>query len=82
MLLLAEKLRGELELVDGVYPEFNVEEYLKGEMAPVFFGSALNNFGVQELLDTFVEIAPSPRPTKTEEREVEPDEPKFYRICL
>ena len=74
---LAEKLRGELELVDGVYPEFNVEEYLKGEMAPVFFGSALNNFGVQELLDTFVEIAPSPRPTKTEEREVEPDEPKF-----
>ena len=58
---LAEKLRGELELVDGVYPEFNVEEYLKGEMAPVFFGSALNNFGVQELLDTFVEIAPSPR---------------------
>ena len=46
-------------------------------MAPVFFGSALNNFGVQELLDTFVEIAPSPRPTKTEEREVEPDEPKF-----
>ena len=74
---MAEKLRGELELVDGVYPEFNVEEYLKGEMAPVFFGSALNNFGVQELLDTFVEIAPSPRPTKTEEREVEPDEPKF-----
>ena len=79
---LAEKLRGELELVDGVYPEFNVEEYLKGEMAPVFFGSALNNFGVQELLDTFVEIAPSPRPTKTEEREVEPDEPKFRRCVF
>ena len=74
---LADKLRGELELIDGVYPEFQVEEYLKGELAPVFFGSALNNFGVQELLDCFVEIAPSPRPVKAEEREVEPDEPKF-----
>ena len=42
--------------------EFDKEEYLKGELAPVFFGSALNNFGVQELLDCFVEIAPSPRP--------------------
>lgn len=44
---LADKLRGELELIDGVYPEFDKEEYLKGELAPVFFGSALNNFGVQ-----------------------------------
>ena len=67
---LADKLRGELELIDGVYPEFDKEEYLKGELAPVFFGSALNNFGVQELLDCFVEIAPSPRPVKAEEREV------------
>ena len=50
---LADKLRGELELIDGVYPEFDKEEYLKGELAPVFFGSALNNFGVQELLDCF-----------------------------
>ena len=74
---LADKLRGELELIDGVYPEFDKEEYLKGELAPVFFGSALNNFGVQELLDCFVEIAPSPRPVKAEEREVEPGEPKF-----
>ena len=48
---LADKLRGELELIDGVYPEFDKEEYLKGELAPVFFGSALNNFGVQELLE-------------------------------
>ena len=79
---LADKLRGELELIDGVYPEFDKEEYLKGELAPVFFGSALNNFGVQELLDCFVEIAPSPRPVKAEEREVEPEEPKFYRIHL
>ena len=74
---LAEKLRSELELIEGVYPEFQVEDYLKGELAPVFFGSALNNFGVQELLDCFVEIAPSPRPVKAVERDVEPEEPKF-----
>ena len=82
----AEKLREDLEMIEGVYP--SVEEtigakgahesaYLDAEVAPVFFGSALNNFGVQELLDCFVEIAPSPRPTKAEERMVEPDEPKF-----
>lgn len=79
---LADKLRGELELIDGVYPEFDKEEYLKGELAPVFFGSALNNFGVQELLDCFVEIAPSPRPVQAEEREVEPEEPKFTDLSL
>ena len=79
---LADKLRGELELIDGVYPEFQVEEYLKGELAPVFFGSALNNFGVQELLDCFVEIAPSPRPVKAEEREVEPEELNSQALSL
>ena len=73
----AQRLREDLELVAGVYPEFDVETYRSAEVAPVFFGSALNNFGVQELLDCFVEIAPSPRPTKAEEREVNPDEPKF-----
>lgn len=73
----AEKLRMDLELVDGVYPEFDREEYLSGDIAPVFFGSALNNFGVQELLNCFVEIAPSPRPVKAEEREVSPYEPAF-----
>lgn len=73
----ATKLREDLELVDGVYPEFSVESYLDADVAPVFFGSALNNFGVQELLDCFVEIAPYPRPTKAEERVVSPDEPKF-----
>lgn len=82
----AEKLREDLEMIDGVYP--SVEEtigvdaegcsaYLNAEVAPVFFGSALNNFGVQELLDCFVEIAPSPRPTQAEERMVKPDESKF-----
>ena len=73
----AKRLRDDLELVDGVYPEFNVDDYRKAEVAPVFFGSALNNFGVQELLDCFVQIAPSPQPTKAEERMVKPDDPKF-----
>ena len=73
----ATKLRDDLELVDGVYPEFDIESYRKAEVAPVFFGSALNNFGVEELLNCFVEIAPSPRPTKAEERMVDPEEKKF-----
>ncbi len=73
----AQHLRDDLELVDGVYPEFNVDDYRKAEVAPVFFGSALNNFGVQELLDCFVQIAPYPQPTKAEERMVTPDESKF-----
>jgi peptide chain release factor 3 len=73
----AEKLHSDLELIAGVYPEFSSKEYLKGELAPVFFGSALNNFGVKELLDCFVEIAPSPRAVEAEERKVNPEEPKF-----
>ena len=73
----AQQLRDDLELIDGVYPEFNVDTYRSAEVAPVFFGSALNNFGVQELLNCFVEIAPSPKPTKAEERTVEPEESKF-----
>ncbi|MBO5800194.1 MAG: peptide chain release factor 3 [Paludibacteraceae bacterium] len=73
----ASKLREDLELVEGVYPEFDVERYLAGEVAPVFFGSALNNFGVKELLDCFVQIAPSPRPVQTQERLVKPEEEAF-----
>lgn len=73
----AEKLRSDIELVEGVYGEFDENQYAEGHVAPVFFGSALNNFGVQELLDTFVRIAPSPRPRKTTLRMVEPDEKKF-----
>ncbi len=73
----AAKLREDLELIDGVYPEFNQQDYLNADVAPVFFGSALNNFGVQELLDCFVEIAPCPKPTQAMERTVEPDEKKF-----
>ncbi len=70
-------LREELELVEGVYPEFEVEEYLKGKLAPVFFGSALNNFGVNELLNCFLQIAPKPQPSTTDVRVVNPEEEKF-----
>ena len=73
----AQKLRDDLELIGGVYDEFSVEDYLEAQVAPVFFGSALNNFGVEELLNCFVRIAPSPRPTQAEERMVMPEEPKF-----
>jgi len=73
----AEKLREDLELINGVYSEFDTEQYLAGDLAPVFFGSALNTFGVRELLDCFVEIAPSPRNTETLEREIDPHEENF-----
>ncbi len=73
----AKQLREDEELINGVYPAFNMESYLKGEVAPVFFGSAVNNFGVKELLDTFVKIAPEPRSRETEERLVKPDEEAF-----
>ncbi len=73
----AEQLRADLDLLEGVYPEFDHQAYLDGHLAPVFFGSALNNFGVQELLDCFVEIAPCPRPVQALERSVQPDEQKF-----
>ena len=73
----AGELRGNLELVYEVYPDFNRDEYLKGDLQPVFFGSALNNFGVRELLDCFIDIAPSPRPKKAEERLVDPKEEAF-----
>ncbi len=73
----ASVLRADLELVEGVYPPFELDTYLSGEMAPVFFGSALNNFGVRELLDCFIDIAPSPRPSKTVERPIDPFEEKM-----
>lgn len=73
----AQKLRDDLELLQEVYPAFDNNTYKAAETAPVFFGSALNNFGVQELLDCFVEIAPSPKPIQAEERKVEPSESKF-----
>jgi peptide chain release factor 3 len=74
---LADKLRSDIELIEGVYPEFDVNTYLRGDIAPVFFGSALNNFGVKELLDCFIKIAPSPRPIQAVERVVDPEEDNF-----
>ena len=73
----AETLRNETDLVQGVYDGFSREAYLNGDICPVFFGSALNNFGVKELLDCFIEIAPAPVGRDTEERRIEPNEEKF-----
>jgi len=73
----AQTLRDELELVEGIFEPFNQELYQDGLLAPVFFGSALNNFGVRELLDCFINIAPSPKSFVTVERTIQPDEEKF-----
>ena len=73
----ADQLRQDVELIEGVYDDFDRDAYLRGELAPVFFGSAVNNFGVRELLECFIRIAPSPRPAPTETRTVEPAEPKM-----
>ncbi len=73
----AEELRSEIHMIREVYPAFNRQAYLDGELSPVFFGSAINNFGVKELLDCFVEIAPTPLPRITEERVVNPEEDQF-----
>jgi len=74
---MAEELRAEIELVKGASHDFDAERYLKGEQTPVFFGSALNNFGIIPLLDEFVEYAPPPQPRATLGRTVEPTEPKL-----
>ena len=79
---LSAKIQDDLEMIDGVYPEIDREAYLRGELAPVFYGSAYKTIGVQELLDFFVENAPSPRPVNAEEREVQPMEDKFTGFCF
>lgn len=73
----AATLREEVEMVETVYPAFHREDYLQGHLSPVFFGSAVNNFGVRELLDCFTDIAPPPLARHTEERIVEPEEERF-----
>ena len=73
----ADKLREDVSLINGVYDEFSPDEYRRGEVAPVFFGSALNNFGVRELLETFVRIAPAPVPRESDTRLVDPHEERF-----
>jgi peptide chain release factor 3 len=70
-------LREDVELVEGVYGELETENYLSGEVAPVFFGSAINNFGVKEMLDTFIRIAPTPRNRETSTRVLDVHEDKF-----
>ena len=74
---MAEELREEIELVKGASHEFDAEAYLKGELTPVFFGSAINNFGISELLDDFVQYAPAPQSRETLTRKIEPQEEKF-----
>ncbi|MEZ5541691.1 MAG: peptide chain release factor 3 [Pseudomonadota bacterium] len=74
---LAQELRDEIELVRGASHAFDQVAYLAGELTPVFFGSAINNFGVDELLDHFVATAPGPLPRQTTTRKVEPDEDRF-----
>ncbi|WP_455204086.1 peptide chain release factor 3, partial [Kaarinaea lacus] len=71
---LMADFREEVELVKGASHEFDMDEFLQGKLTPVFFGSAINNFGVRELLDALVEYAPSPPSRQTLTREVEPAE--------
>jgi peptide chain release factor 3 len=73
----AEILREDVELIEGVYGELNEKNYLDGKIAPVFFGSAINNFGVKEMLDNFIRIAPIPRSRETTTRVVDVGEDKF-----
>jgi peptide chain release factor 3 len=73
----ADQLREDAELIEGVYETFSDKDYLSGNLAPVFFGSALNSFGIQELLETFINIAPIPQERVTAERVVKPSEDKL-----
>ena len=73
----ADELRSDIELLEGAASPFDAGEYMKGNQTPVFFGSAINNFGIRELLDAFVELAPPPRTRETTTREVSPYEEDF-----
>lgn len=73
----ANQLREDVELIEVVYDDLNVEDYLNAKVAPVFFGSAVNNFGIQEMLDTFISIAPFPGARQTTVGEKEPTESAF-----
>lgn len=75
--LAANKLREDIELITGVYENFDINNYLKGEVTPVFFGSALNNFGVREILDCFIENAPPPQEKITKTKTIKPTSNKF-----
>ena len=79
---LTEKEQADMELIDGVYPAFDREKYLAGDLAPVFYGSAYKTIGVEELLQFFVANAPSPRPVEAMERKVDPMESGFTGFCF
>jgi peptide chain release factor 3 len=78
----ALKLKDDIELIHGAYDDFQIEDYLNGTTAPVFFGSAVNNFGVKELLDSFVKIAPQPLPRETTKGLIEPETRTIFRIHI
>lgn len=74
---MADEFREEIELVRGASTEFDLELFLAGQLTPVFFGSAMNNFGITELMDSFVEYAPKPQARETKSRLVEAKEAPF-----
>jgi len=74
---LIDDFREEIELVRGASHAFNLELFLQGKLTPVYFGSAINNFGLKELLDALSEFAPAPQPRASKTRVVEPIEDKF-----
>ncbi len=78
----ADELRDDIELLEGAADPFNMEQFRVGSQTPVFFGSAVNNFGVKELLDAFVELSPAPGPRDAVERTVHPDEKGFSAFCF
>jgi peptide chain release factor 3 len=78
----AAVLRQEIELIRGASQEFSREAFLAGRQTPIFFGSAINNFGVREVLDALVDLAPSPFSHKALQREVQPDEPKLTGVVF
>ena len=73
----ARRLRDDVELIEGVYGPLDKNTYLEGTIAPVFFGSAINNFGVKELLESFLELAPTPRSRPTDHGEIQPTDKNF-----
>ena len=77
-----ETALNEVDLVQGAMPSFNQEAFLSGQQSPVFFGSAINNFGVQEILNTLVELAPAPKSRSTIQREVFPSEKNFSAVVF
>ena len=77
-----EQASGEIELIQAAAPAFDQQAFLEGRQTPVFFGSAINNFGVQEVLDALVDLAPRPGARQALERVIEPDEPKFSGVVF